>query len=335
MGGLILRRLVLAVFVVWGVTLITFFLSHVVPGDPARLIAGPRASLAAIANIRSQYGLDRPLPQQYATYLADLGHGNLGTSFVSRRPVSTDLVSYFPATLELTLYALVFGSLLAVLAALLSVRRRGTATETGVQLLSVTTLSVPAFWAALVLQLVVAVNLGLLPLTGRLSTGVTPPPHLTGLYTLDSLLTGRLGTFADAVQHLVLPAFALGLAVFGLMARIMRASLLEVLGEDYVRTAEAKGLSEVRVLVRHVLRNAMLPGVTVLGLQFGLLAGGIFVVEYIFAWPGIGAYAFNAFQASDYNAVMGVTLLVGVLYVLANLAVDLTYLYLDPRIRYT
>ena len=325
MGGLILRRLVLAAFVVWGVTLITFFLSHVVPGDPARLIAGPRASLAAIAHIRTEYGLDRPLPQQYVGYMTDLARGNLGISFVSRRPVSTDLLSYFPATLELTLYALVFGSLLAVLAALLSVRRRGTATETGVQLLSVTALSVPAFWAALILQLVVAVNLGWLPLTGRLGTGVTPPPHLTG----------RLGTFADALQHLVLPAFALGLAVFGLTARIMRASLLEVVGEDYVRTAEAKGLSEARVLLRHVLRNAMLPGVTVLGLQFGLLAGGIFVVEYLFAWPGIGAYAFNAFQASDYNAVMGVTLLVGVLYVLANLAVDLTYLYLDPRIRYT
>ena len=335
MGGLILRRLVLAAFVVWGVTLITFFLSHVVPGDPARLIAGPRASLAAIAHIRTEYGLDRPLPQQYVGYMTDLARGNLGVSFVSRRPVSTDLLSYFPATLELTLYALVLGSLLAVLAALLSVRRRGRATETGVQLLAVTTLSVPAFWAALILQLVVAVNLGWLPVTGRLGTGVTPPPHLTGLYTMDSLLTGRLGTFADALQHLVLPAFALGLAVFGLMARIMRASLLEVVGEDYVRTAEAKGLSEARVLLRHVLRNAMLPGVTVLGLQFGLLAGGIFVVEYLFAWPGIGAYAFNAFQASDYNAVMGVTLLVGVLYVLANLAVDLTYLYLDPRIRYT
>ena len=335
MGGLILRRLVLAAFVVWGVTLITFFLSHVVPGDPARLIAGPRASLAAIAHIRTEYGLDRPLPQQYAGYMTGLARGNLGISFVSRRPVSTDLLSYFPATLELTLYALVLGSLLAVLAALLSVRRRGRATETGVQVLAVTTLSVPAFWAALILQLVVAVNLGWLPVTGRLGTGVTPPPHLTGLYTMDSLLTGRLGTFADALQHLVLPAFALGLAVFGLMARIMRASLLEVVGEDYVRTAEAKGLSEARVLLRHVLRNAMLPGVTVLGLQFGLLAGGIFVVEYLFAWPGIGAYAFNAFQASDYNAVVGVTLLVGVLYVLANLAVDLTYLYLDPRIRYT
>jgi peptide/nickel transport system permease protein len=334
-AGLILRRLVLAAFVVWGVTLITFFLSHVVPGDPARLIAGPKANLVAIAHIRAEYGLDRPLTQQYVRYMTDLLHGNLGTSFVSRRPVAQDLRAYFPATLELTLYALVVGSILAVLAALVATRRPGSATESGIQLLSVTSLSVPAFWAALILQLLIAVTLGWLPVTGRLSTGIAPPTHLTGIYTLDSVLTGQLGTFTDALRHLILPAIALGLAVFGLMARIMRASLLDVIEEDYVRTAEAKGLSEMRVLLRHILRNAMLPGVTVFGLLFGFLAGGIFVVEYIFAWPGIGAYAFNAFQSSDYNAVMGVTLVVAVLYVLVNLAIDLIYLFLDPRIRYT
>jgi len=335
MAGLILRRLVLAAFVVWGVTLITFFLSHVVPGDPARLIAGPKADLVAIAHVRSQYGLDRPLPQQYVRYITDLIHGDLGTSFVSRRPVLQDLRSNFPATLELTLYALVVGSILAVLAALVAARRPGSATESGIQLLPVTSVSVPAFWAALILQLIVAVDLGWLPLTGRLSSGVPAPAHLTGLLTVDSLLTGQLATFVDALRHLVLPAIALGLAVFGLMARIMRASLLDVTEEDYVRTAEAKGLSKRRVLLRHILRNALLPGVTVFGLLFGFLAGGIFVVEYIFAWPGIGAYAFNAFQSSDYNAVMGVTLVVAVLYVLVNLVIDLVYLSLDPRIRYT
>src|SRR2546428_6500188 len=301
MAGLILRRLVRAAFVVWGVTLIPFFLSHVVPGDPARLIAGPKANLVAIAHIRSQYGLDRPLPQQSVRYMADLVHGDLGTSFVSRRPVLQDLRSYSPAPLELTLSALVVGSILAVMAALIAARRPGSATESGIQLVSVTSLSVPAFWAALILQLLIAVRLGWLPLTGRVSTGIPAPTHLTGLYTIDSLVTGQLDTFADALRHIVLPAFALGLAVFGLMARIMRASLLDVIEEDYVRTAEAKGLSEVRVLTRHILRNAMLPGVTVFGLLFGFLAGGIFVVEYIFAWPGIGAYAFNAFQSSDYN----------------------------------
>ena len=228
-----------------------------------------------------------------------------------------------------------FGALLAVLAALLGASRRGSPVEGGVQLLSVGSLSIPAFWAALVLQLILGVKLGILPISGRLTAGAVPPPRITGLYTVDSLLTGQLGTFADAIQHLVLPAFVLGLAVFGLMTRILRASFIEVLGEDYIRNAEAKGLSRARILTRHVLRNALLPGVTVLGLEFGLLAGGIFIVEYIFAWPGIGAYAFNAFQASDYNAVMGVTLTVGVLYVAVNLVVDILYRYLDPRINYT
>lgn len=335
MGRLILRRVVLAIFVIWGVTLMTFILSHVVPGDPARLIAGPRANPAAIAHIRAEYGLNRPLPVQYVIYMSNLLHGNLGISFVTRRPVSQDLIAFFPATLELTLYALVFGALLAVAAALLGASRRGSPVEGGVQLLSVGSLSIPAFWAALVLQLVVGVKLGILPISGRLTAGDPPPPHITGLYTVDSLLTGQLGTFVDAVQHLILPAFVLGLAVFGLMTRILRASFIEVLGEDYIRNAEAKGLSRTRILTRHVLRNALLPGITVLGLEFGLLAGGIFIVEYIFAWPGIGAYAFNAFQASDYNAVMGVTLTVAVLYVLVNLVVDILYRYLDPRINYT
>ena len=335
MGRLIVRRLVLAAFVVWGVTLVTFFLSRVVPGDPARLIAGPRADAAAIAHIRDIYGLDEPLVSQYATYMADLAHGNLGISFMTRRPVSKDLRADFPPTLELTVYALVFGVTASFVVALVAARRRGSAVDRGAQLLAILGLSVPAFWLALLLQLVVGVKLGWLPLTGRLSPGAIPPPHLTGLYTVDSLLTGRLGTFSESFRHLLLPSLALAFGVFGLMTRIIRASLVDVIAEDYVRTAEAKGLTRARILGRHVLRNAMLPAVTILGLEFGLLIGGVFVVEYIFAWPGIGAYAFNGFQASDYNAIMGVTLLVAVAYVLTNLAVDLVYLYLDPRIAYT
>jgi peptide/nickel transport system permease protein len=332
---LIARRLIFAAFVVWGVTLITFFLSHVVPGDPARLIAGPKADAGAIEHVREIYGLNRPLPQQYVSYMGHLVHANLGISFMTRRPVSTDLGSFFPATLELTLFALIFGTLVAILLALLAVRRPRSAVDNGVQLLAVGGLSVPAFWLALLLQLVLGFQHGWFPLTGRLTTGATAPTHLTGLFTVDALVTGNWGQFVDAFKHLALPTIALAAGVFGLMARIERASLLEVLGEDYVRTAEAKGLTRTRVMTRHVLRNALLPAVTILGLEFGLLAGGIFVVEYIFAWPGIGQYAFNAFQASDYNAIMGVTLLVAVTYVLTNLLVDMVYLYLDPRIRYS
>jgi peptide/nickel transport system permease protein len=334
-GRLIVRRLVLAAFVVWGVTLVTFFLSRVVPGDPARLIAGPRADAAAIAHIRAIYGLDEPLMIQYRTYISDLAHGNLGISFMTRRTVSTDLRSDFPATLELTVFALVIGVVAAFVVAMVAARRRGSAVDTGAQLMAILGLSIPAFWLALLLRLVVGVRLGWLPLAGRLSPGAVPPPHLTGLYTVDSLLAGRLDTFTESLRHLILPSLALAFGVFGLMTRIIRASLVDVIAEDYVRTAQAKGLTRARILLRHLLRNAMLPAVTILGLEFGLLIGGVFVVEYIFAWPGIGAYAFNGFQASDYNAIMGVTLLVAVAYVLTNLAVDLVYLYLDPRIAYT
>jgi peptide/nickel transport system permease protein len=332
---LLLRRVVFLVFVLWGVTLMTFFLARVAPADPARLIAGPHANAAALVHIRQLYGLDKPLPAQYVRYMADLFKGNLGTSFVTRRPVRSDLNAFLPATIELALYALVLGSLLGLVVGTIAAVRRGTAVDVGARFLAIGGLSMPAFWLAMLFQLIFYSRLGWLPFGGRLDTGTVPPPHLTGLITVDALLTGRVGTFFEALQHLALPVITLALAEIGLMARIVRTSLLEELGEDYVRTAKAKGLSGTAVLLRHALRNALLPAVTVLGLEFGVLAGGVFLVETIFAWPGIGRYAFDAIRASDYNATMGVTLVVALLYVGINLLVDIAYLYLDPRIRYT
>jgi peptide/nickel transport system permease protein len=332
---LVLRRLVFMVFVLWGVTLMTFFLSRVAPGDPARLIAGPHANAAAVGNIRRIYGLDRPVWVQYGRYMRDLFRGNLGTSFVTRRPVRTDLNSFLPATIELALYALVVGTVLGLVVGTVAAVRRGTAVDVGARFLAIGGLSMPGFWLAMLFQLIFYSRLGWLPFGGRLNTGAVPPPHITGLITVDALLSGRLSTFVQATKHLVLPVATLALAEVGLIARIVRTSLLEELGEDYVRTARAKGLSGARVLLRHALRNALLPAVTVLGLEFGLLAGGVFLVETIFAWPGIGRYAFDAIRASDYNATMGVTLIVALLYVGINLVVDVVYLYLDPRIRYT
>jgi ABC-type dipeptide/oligopeptide/nickel transport system permease component len=332
---LIVRRVLFMVFVVWGVTLITFFLSRVAPGDPARLIAGPRANATALAHVRELYGLDRPLADQYVKYMASLLHGDLGTSFVTRQPVVSDLASFFPATFELALFALIVGSLLGVVFGVVAAMRRGTAGDVAVRSVAIAGLSLPAFWVAMLFQLTFYSRLRWLPFGGRLATGVTPPPRITGLFTVDSLLAGRWYTFADAVTHLVLPVAVLALAEVGLMARIVRTSMLDVLGEDYVRTARAKGLGRARILFRHTLRNALLPAVTVLGLEFGFLAGGVFLVETIFAWPGIGRYAYEAIRASDYNATMGVTLVVALVYVLVNLAVDVVYLFLDPRIRYT
>lgn len=334
MGMLIARRLAFMVFVLWGITLVTFFLSRIVPGDPARLLAGPQASPVDVAHIRHLYGLDDPLFVQYARYLRDLSHGDLGFSFLTRRPVRTDIATFLPATAELAGYSLLAGFLLALVTGTAAAYRRGTSTDAGGRLAAIAGLSLPAFWLALLLQLLFHTTLGWFPLGGRLDPGLTPPPHITGLLTVDSLLAGRFGDFANAAAHLVLPVATLAAGVFGLMVRIIRTSVLDVLGEEYVRIAEAKGLSRWRVLRRHVLRNAMMPAVTVLGLEFGLLAAGVFVVESVFQWPGIGNYAFQAIQASDYNATLGATLVIAVVYVVINLIVDIAYLYLDPRIRY-
>jgi peptide/nickel transport system permease protein len=335
MGRLIARRLAFMVFVLWGVTVVTFVLSHVVPADPARLLAGPRASHEAVNHLRHIYGLDAPLLSQYIRYIGDIFRGNLGFSFVTRRNVRTDIAAFLPATLELAGYALLVGTILGIVLGTLFGIRRGGSLDTGGRLVAILGLSVPAFWLALLLQLLFHTRLGWLPLGGRLDESTIPPPTITGLITLDGLITLHLGAFFDALKHLVLPVVALAAGVYGLMVRMIRSSVIDALGEDYIRTAEGKGLSRWRVIRRHVLRNALLPAVTVLGLEFGFLAGGVFVVEAVFQWPGLGNYAFRAIQASDYNAMIGTTLTIAVIYVVTNLVVDLAYLYLDPRIRYT
>jgi peptide/nickel transport system permease protein len=335
MGRLLVRRLLFMAFVLWGVSLITFFLARVAPADPARLIAGAHANAAAIANVRAIYGLDKPLPVQYVNYLTGLLHGDLGTSFATRRPVASDLLAYLPATVELSVYALVIGSVLGIVLGIVAALRVGSSADGASRFVAVVGLSMPAFWLAILLQLIFYSALKWLPLSGRLDTGMLPPPHVTGFLTIDALLAGQWSVFSAAVRHLILPVLTLSLAEIGLMARVVRTSMLEIMEADFMRTAAAKGASRRRVIVRHGLRNALLPAVTILGLEAALLAGGVFLVETIFAWPGVGRYAFDAILASDYNAIMGVTVTGAVIYVGINLIVDIAYLYLDPRIRYT
>jgi peptide/nickel transport system permease protein len=329
---LILRRLAFLVLVLLGLALITFFLSHVVPADPARLYAGPRASAAAVQQIRHQFGLDQPLPTQFYNYVTGLLHGDFGYSLTTHRAVGSDLTDKLPATIELTITAILMILLIGIPLGVLSAVKPGSIMDHIGRAVSITGVALPAFWLGLMAQLVLFDQLGWLPSGGRLDPSLNPPGHITGLYTVDSLLHGDLPLFMQSLYNLVLPAAVLGFGSLAVLTRQIRASMLEALAQDYVRTAKAKGLVKLRVVVRHALRNALLPATTVMGLQIGNLLGGALLVEEVFAWPGIGRYATDATLNLDYNAVMGVTLIAAFIYVLVNLATDLLYMVLDPRV---
>lgn len=330
---LITRRLFFLVFVLVALSAITFVLSHVVPSDPARMLAGPKASAATVQLIRQEYGLDQPLAKQYLRYVTGALRFDFGKSLTSRRPVAQDLKRYVPATVELTLYAMLFAVAVGLPLGIVSAIRRNSTLDAVGRVLSVTGLSVPSFWLALMLQYVFFAQLGLLPDGQRLPIGVKPPATITSLYTVDALLTGNLSLFGIAIRHLAMPAFVLGFSSMAVITRMARAGMLEILGQDYIRTARAKGLRQNAIILRHALRNALFPVITVIGLQIGLLLGGAVLVEIIFSWPGIGRYAFQAIQNFDYNAVISVTLVIGLAYVVMNTFVDISYLLLDPRIK--
>jgi peptide/nickel transport system permease protein len=329
---LVARRLAFLVLVLLGVSLITFLLSHVVPADPARLFAGARASAATVAQIRHQYGFDLPLWQQYGRYLGGLLHGDFGYSLTSHRPVAADLRDYLPATIELTLVAIVIILVAGIPLGVISAVWHGSAADALGRTVSITGVAIPAFWLGLMAQLVFFDQLGWFPEGGRLDQSATPPPRVTGLYTVDSLLHGNLPLLAQSVWHLLLPAAVLAYGSLAVVTRMVRASMLESLAQDYLRTARSKGLRQRTVVVRHALRNALLPATTVMGLQVGLLLGGALLVETVFSWPGIGRYATQATLGLDYNAIMGVTLVAAIIYVVVNLCVDILYTVLDPRV---
>jgi peptide/nickel transport system permease protein len=317
----------------FGLLCLTFAIAHVVPGDPARLAAGPDANAAMVETIRAKYGLDQPLRVQFVRYLRGLAAGDLGESLRSRNPVREDLARYFPNSFELVTLALLLAVLVGIPLGMVAAVYRDTWIDHWARVFSVSGVALPAFWLGLMLQLVLALYLGWLPLGGRLALTATPPAPITHLLLVDALLRGEWATFLDAARHAVLPVVTLCLPALASIMRVNRAEMLETLQQDYIKTARAQGFSSVRVVTRYALRNAMIPTLTMIGLRYGWMLGGTILVETVYDWPGVGLYAVNAAVSSDFQPIMGVTLLIGLNFMLANLLVDLAYGWLDPRIR--
>jgi len=332
----ILRRCLSAIPSVLGVIVVTFLLARALPGDPAAYYAGSSANPETIAQLRSQLGLDRALPLQFLDYVRDLAHGDLGQSIASGHAVLGDLLSRLPASVELTLAALLFALALGLPLGVWAATRPGSAIDHACRLLVTAGAAFPTFFTALVFVYLFYFRLGIAPEPlGRLNEiYFTAPPVVTGFMTIDTLLAGDVDAFRSAVAHLVLPAISLGLFALAPIARVTRAAMLEALGSDYCRTARAMGLSGGHILLGTALRNASLPILNLLGMVFSFLLGANVLIEKVFAWPGIGAYAVNAVIASDYAAVQGFVLMMALLFILLNLVVDLMAALADPRVRY-
>lgn len=334
MLGYVATRLLLVVPTLFGVTVVTFVLTYILPGNPALVKAGPLASPQHIAEMERRMGLDQPMVVQYWRYLRGVLRGDLGESHATGRPVLEDLLQRVPATLELTLAALLVALCAGIpLGVVAAVRRDGWLDHVS-RFAGVAGVAMPTFWTGLLALYVFFYALGIAPPPlGRLGTGITPPPRITGLFTLDSLLTMNGRALLSALHQLILPALVLGFSVMAPLTRMVRATMLEVLESDYVKAAWAAGLPRRTVVYGDALRNCMVPVITLIGVVFGFLMAGNVVVESVFAWPGIGNYAVTAMMSKDSGPIQSFVLFVGVVYVFVNLAVDLVYGVVDPRIR--
>ncbi|MEM0268062.1 MAG: ABC transporter permease [Candidatus Korarchaeum sp.] len=330
----VMRRLILMAFVLFGIVVITFFVSHVIPADPIGAILGPQASPELVEKIRREWGFDKPVHEQFIDYLIKLSKGDLGKSIRTNKPVMEDLLYFFPATIELATSAMVVAVAIGIPLGIVSAIKKDRWPDHVSRIFALMGVSMPVFWLGLILLFVLYYKLGLFPGPGRLDPGVPEPPRVTGLLLLDSLLAGNFEALSNALWHLALPSFVLGYYASASITRITRAALLEVLNQDFIKAARSKGLTERVVLFRHALRNALIPTTTVIGMTYGSLLEGAVLTETIFAWPGLGRYSTGAFLSVDFLAVMGATLLIALIYSLANLIVDILYAFLDPRIRY-
>lgn len=331
-----LRRLLLMIVVMFGVTLITFYISHLVPGDPIAANLGQNAMSdpKIVAAYRAKWGLDKPLYVQFFTYIINLFKGDMGTSIRTKQPVLQDLITYIPASFEMatlaTLISIVFGMLFGVISAM----RRNKLPDHVLRVISLMGISIPSFWLSVICLYLFYLKWHILPGSGRVGKewlGVTFP---TGFLLFDAITHNTPSLFWDALKHMIMPAFVLAAATMGILTRTVRSSMLEVMNQDYLRTAKAKGLSEKQVMTKHVLKNGMIPSVTMFGLSYGNLLGGTVLVETLFSYQGLGYYAYQAAITLDFPAIMGTTLLIAFINVIMNFIVDLVYALIDPRIRY-
>ncbi len=329
----IFKRIVLLFPTLLGISLLVFLMLYFVPGDPAQVMLGERANAETLAALRAEMGLDQPFHVQFYRFFTGLLSGDLGRSIRTHEKITVEIFQRFPATFELTFFSMFIAAFVGIGTGILAAVRRGKLVDLLSMVGATAGISLPIFWLALLLVLLLSVYLPIFPVSGRLSTHIYLEP-ITYFYTIDALLAGDGVAFANVIWHLVLPGIALGTIPMAVIARMTRASLLEVLGEDYVRTAWAKGLSRRLVVLRHAVRNAFIPTLTVIALEFGYLLGGAVITETIFAWPGVGRWLFLAVQARDFRAVQGGVLLIATVFVLVNLLADVLYAWLDPRIRY-
>lgn len=331
----IIKRLLLIIPLFFVVSTITFVVVRVIPANPLLVWVGPKATAEQIARARVELGLDKPLYEQYVRYISGIFRGDLGVSFSSHNPVTSDLAVFIPASLELITLAMIIGVVIGFPLGIISAKKKDKIEDHSSRLVAIAGVSLPTFFIGMLLQLLFFRYIGLLPVAGRLSSNVAvsyPITRITGFYFIDSLVTGNFVAFQDAFAHAILPAFTLALYPIGLVVRMTRTCMLEVLNEDYIKAARANGVPERTVLYTYALKNAIVPSLTTLVLSFGYSLTGTFLVESIFNWRGLGLYTSRAILAMDYSAIGGVTLLITLFYVIANIIVDVVQAYLDPRV---
>lgn len=329
----IARRLLLLIPILIGVSILVFLMIHLIPGDPAKVMLGERATAKDLARLRNELGLNDPLHQQYFRFLKRIVTGDLGTSIMTKNPVAEELMVRYPATIELSIFSMVVAVLVGVPAGIISATKQYSIFDYVSMSGALLGVSMPIFWLGLMLIWIFAVKLGWFPASARLSVGVELK-EITHFYVLDSILTGNWTAFKDALWHLTLPGLALATIPMAIVARMTRSSMLEVLSNDYIKTAYAKGLSEKIVIYKHALKNALIPIITVVGLQCGILLGGAVMTETIFSWPGVGKYSYDAIMARDFPVVQACILVLAFTFVIVNLVVDVIYSFVDPKIEY-